>query len=137
MQRNHTNTMDAIIFIQKLKEMIKRDPKNIVLHFYLGIAYSDIADYDKAVQKFIEIVDIDRNFCSKELLDDAYKNFDNFDRITIAIEIANKLKPNNAVIHYHLAVAYYVSKRYLQAIDVLKKAINLQKDNNLCYHLLG
>ncbi len=94
---------DTLIY--KAKEGIKYCDKFIDFYFYLGEAYNNLSQYDKAIQPY-------------EMYLDLYKDPNKNDILSEYSISIFTIEYKNAVI-YHLGLCYYQSKFYEKALSLI------------------
>jgi superkiller protein 3 len=93
--------------IQRFEKILERQPHNPEAHLYLGLALSKRGDYDGAIAEFQWVKE---NYPHQEF---------------------------PATVHSDIGMVYFAKRKYLEAIEELKKAILLDPSSAKAYFNLG
>lgn len=109
--------------INTINEQVKKDANNKILHYYLGIAYNESKDYDKAEAAYLKSLEIDPNFV------EGYINLGGL-ILNKGVEIYNAANSDRnleqAAYDAEIAKAHVV---FDQAYPHLKKSVELDSKN--------
>ncbi len=106
-----------------------------------GLSYYKQGQYLKTIQEFEQIVKEHPDYESgHRILGDSYLKIKNYEKATEAFQNALRLKSDNFVSYYGLALAYYNSGRYRDVIPTLLKGENYAqspREQYQIYHTRG
>ncbi len=120
--------------IEYFNKEIQTSPKECYGYYYLGLTYERMAEKNKAIEQFQNVVKVQ---CPNELKEQAYWKIINYYRFTedwenlyLYTKSFLKFKPNKEVEkYYHLAEKNHNPER-LTIKDLLNEAIQLEEDKN-------
>lgn len=119
--------------IEKYNEAIKLEPKNVQATYELSLSYLALRDFKNA-EKFSTVVIKSNN---EQLSPGAYavksEALVEMDKVDEAIELLQEgLKKNGDeyLLHFNMAINYYKKRALDNALDHLKRAINLDKTDS-------
>ncbi len=127
----HGKTANAI---KMAKAIIAKDNRDIVAHYYLGLAYLDDNKDELAIMEFkfvnqeaiFDIMNIpEKDFrvhCAK-----LYLKFNQIDEALNEYILLTKLDPNNADVFFETAKLFEEKKKYEHALGYYNKTIQLNK----------
>ena len=124
--------------ISLLKETLKNDENNSNIHADLGYLYSIAKDFDNAqsyLQQAIKLND-DNSYALNNLAWLYCENHVQLDKAVTFAQKACELEPNNDNFLDTLAEAYYQTKQYEKAIEIIKKAIDINPNYNYLHEQL-
>lgn len=105
---------------------------------FLGGSYSELGQYDKAIEALKEAIKIKPdNTDIYKLLGSAYGNLKQYEKSLESYKDALKLKPDDAGIYMNLGFAYRDLKQYDKAVEAFKEALKLKPDDANIYGSLG
>jgi tetratricopeptide (TPR) repeat protein len=126
---------------QKVIELINNNQDKIaesIRHYYLGIAYQRLFEYERAILNLEEARSCESTNIKVLLsLADCYINIQERNK---AISIYNEILiefPNNIVALGRLGKLFFESKSYESALEIYLKLISLKNDNSYFYEQLG
>ena len=120
------------------EEILKDDPKNYHVNFYLGNIKAHYGNFDEAKNFFEKAILLNKNFIQAHLnLANSLKEIKNFDKAETAYFRALKIDPNNAKIYYNLGLLWQDQKKYQKAEKAYENAIKINKDFFEAYNNLG
>jgi len=106
-----------------------------------GLSYYKQGQYFKTIQEFEQIVKLHPDYESgHRILGDSYLKIKDYEKATEAFQNALRLKNDNFVSYYGLALAYYNSGRYQDVIPTLVKGESYAqspRDQYQTYHTRG
>ena len=123
--------------ISILKDEIKKSPENYNLHFVLGELLIMQKDFDKAKEEFLNVL---------KMKPDHYLSYITLGYITLEVqnkpqdaidyfEKAVQYAPDKAVVYNTFAIAYILSNKFREAVDVLEKGIQrIENDESLYFN---
>ena len=108
---------------------LKYSPNSARLHNNLGIVYTDMKDYEKAVKEFEEAIRLKHNYAK------AYSNLGivyhwqkRYEEAIKQYEKAMELAPNSPDIYNNWGATYLLLGKYDKALEKCKKALALRED---------
>jgi tetratricopeptide (TPR) repeat protein len=114
----------------------KAVPKDADAWFYLGLAYRNSRQYDKAIEAYQEAIRVNPEYSVAWLtLGDIYHlNYSQYDKAIDACQEAIYIDPEHADAWHHLGFAYAKSGHHDKAISAIQEAIriNPEKVNAWC-----
>lgn len=124
--------------IQRFLNDLKRSPKNVYLLNNLGNTYLSIGAFDKAIECFKRVLDIDKNFrLAMMSLAKSYMIQDKPDEaLEIYLEYVKKY-PSDAKALATLAHVYLRLEKLDEARAIIEKSISLKPDNANAHHTSG
>jgi tetratricopeptide (TPR) repeat protein len=123
--------------INKISEQYKKNPTNKTYPYYLGIAYSNTGDNEKAVESYAKAIEIDSTYF------DAYLNLGGIllNKGLAILKVANELPPTSKQKEYDDKVKL-ATVEFDRALPYLEKANSLDPksrpalDNLKIYYLV-
>ena len=131
----HTDTIynDLIGFVANEKNY-----ETSAVLFHQGLASSNKGEYEEAIQKYNEAVELNPNHA--EFYNNRGNTKDKLGQHPEAVadyDKAIELKPNDAETYYNRGAAKYHLEQYLEAISDFNKAIELNPNNERAYSNRG
>jgi tetratricopeptide (TPR) repeat protein len=122
-----------------LKKAIKIDPKNIELHFRLGVIYDMWDKKEAAIESMKTVISLDpHNANALNYVGYIYAELGiNLDEAERLIKEALKHSPDDGYITDSLGWVYYKKGRYKDALKLLKKAVDFAPDDPTILEHLG
>lgn len=116
----------------EFEKTVELDPKNVKAHIYLAQDYVLAEDYQKVIEHLAKAIELDdtnpdilRDFASMQL---KYGDDSGIEIAKKALEKAYKLKPDDPDILNNYGYTLYLDRMFNEAIDKLKKALEIQPD---------
>ena len=113
--------------IQKMEEMLKADPNNLMALTHLGNFYHDTNQPKKAVEMYERAIKLDSN--NPDVITDCgimYRELKQFDKAIEYFKRATKVSPTHFQSWFNLGVVYRNDKKdYKKAIEAWEKALSL------------
>ena len=101
-----------------------------------GISYYKQQQYEKAIEEFEKIVEATPDYESGfKILGDSYLKVKDYEQAADAFKNALRLEKNNFASHYGLALAYYNSGKYTEALSALLESEDYAKSPRNQYAL--
>jgi len=117
------------IAIDIFKEVISKEPKNVLAHYNLATAYKQKGDFISAIKYFSHTVYLDSAFTlALYNLGMCYALIGNYNNCINIIITALKKEPTNSEFMFLLANCLYMQKKFKEAIQWYEKAIKLKPD---------
>ena len=121
-----------------LNKAIEIDPNYYDAYINLGLLCKDYNNYSEAINYYLKAIAINNKSAIAHLnLGACYKEVDKIDEAIlntkIAIELDNELENS----YLNLATIYYGKGDYSRSLSLVKKELSINKNNELCYQLLG
>lgn len=126
---------DAVIIFS---QMLKADPENSDLNFFMGLALEAIEDFEKAVFHYLKVVPSHSQY-KKTALNIAflYKKLGKRQKAVTFLENKNKFFPKDIDFIVYLASFYEDDQNYDKAITLLKKGLKESAENTSLLFRLG
>ncbi len=120
------------------QQWVKKQPEDADAWYFLGSAYSDLKQYNQAIQAYREALRIQpENSVAWYNLGVTYGNFKQYDQAIQAYREALRIKPENAAAWNNLGVAYRNLTQYDQAIHACREALRIQPEYASAWLNLG
>ena len=126
--------------IQNMEKLVQQNPDNVDAYFNWGLALLRLAEYEKALMKFLKVIEIHPEDAEAYMqLGIIYFNQENYSNSIDAFENAEIFDSSNAnaKIYYNWGTALLKSSKHEEAITKLETAINLKLDYANAYHSLA
>lgn len=126
-----------------LLKVVEKDFANITAHYYLTVLYNKIGDMEKYRSELNKVITFGAGSNVKEvafgygILAQEYENQNNYDSAIEYIKKALAVNPNIWEIHYKYALLEIKKENFMDAIESLKIAANLNKDNYIIPEKIG
>lgn len=112
--------------IQLNLKAVEISPSLSLAHYYLGLAYNDLDERDKALREFETAIECPQVLPEMHVaLGSSYADAERYSEAIAQFERAIELDPNRAESHLQLAKAYRLSDR----LDLAEKELRLLKGN--------
>jgi hypothetical protein len=99
----------------------KREPKNALAWYYLGVVYDEFKRYTDAIDALRQTVRIDPGYANAwNNLGAAYVELKRYNDAIEALRQATRIDPQNANAWYNLGVAYALSGNRTEALNVVR-----------------
>lgn len=100
-------------------------------HCNLGIRYSLQEDYVKAVDQLTKCLKVaPRHFEAHYNLANIYSDKGNLELAKMHYQLAIEIEPDFPNSYYNLGLVYITEKKYMEAIDVINKYIQMSPEND-------
>ncbi|MCJ7618062.1 MAG: tetratricopeptide repeat protein, partial [Desulfobacterales bacterium] len=121
------------------KKALIIDPKNIELHFRLGVVYDKLDKKEAAIESMKTVINLDpHNANALNYVGYIYAELGiNLDEAERLIKEALKYSPDDGYITDSLGWVYYKKGLYKDALKLLKKAADLVPDDPTIFEHLG
>ncbi len=117
------------------QEQFKEDAS---LYLYIGNAFFDKKDYDKAIEAYQNGIRINPQLdYIYNALGIPYRHKKEHDKALTAYQKAIAINPKNDVAYYNMGNAYYDLKEYDKAITAYQKAIEINPKDDSAYYNMG
>lgn len=127
-----------VLSIEQLKSHLKKNPNNITLLKYLGMAYSKAGKNLKAKETYETILKLDPNqWKVQRKLGDTYYYLQQYIRAIQAYQKTLKLQPEDISTHSNLGTTFFRLNDIENAIIHFKKALKNAPDHLITLNNLG
>lgn len=109
----------------KLLPLVDANPDWWNLHFFIGVAYRQMEDYEKALEAFDRVLGI--NTGQIETMNEVglcYMALEAFEQSVKYFKEAVKMSPQNSELLSNLAIAYFYTGQNQLAIDTIERAVS-------------
>ncbi|MFH2045754.1 MAG: tetratricopeptide repeat protein [Pseudomonadota bacterium] len=122
-----------------LLSAIEKDPNDPAFYFRLGVIYDKWGKKDKTIEQMKKVIKIDpQNADALNYLGYTYAEMEKYlNEAEQLILEAMKHKPGDGYITDSLGWVYFKKGKYLKAVDVLKKAVDLVPEDPVVLEHLG
>jgi tetratricopeptide (TPR) repeat protein len=127
------------IELQQNIETVKKDPNNPMGHLSLGINYTKNGDYERAIGEFKKVLSLDpKNAAANYYLGTSHIALKQYDKAISALsENIESTGARNFASHLNLAIAYYYTERYEDALKELEVSHRLNPGAPLSKYWTG
>lgn len=117
----------------KFSYFFNADKKNLlIVKNTLGIVYYSNGEYEKGLQQFNEIIEVDPNVHEPYYnLGLIYEKMDDLEKAKANFDKAISLKPDFADAYYHLGILNKLTKKKKQAIYSFEKALQISPESKV------
>ncbi|MCD6320344.1 MAG: tetratricopeptide repeat protein, partial [Candidatus Desulfofervidaceae bacterium] len=121
------------------ERILQVNPKSARAHFLLGKLYQEEGDFNKAIAEYRLAAGLDEEYGVSFFIHQAQmaKEDGQLEKAARNYEIALALAPEKKEIYYTLGEIYYLLKKYIKALSVLKKAAVALPEQAYVHHYLG
>ncbi len=120
------------------QQWVKNQPKNAVALFNLGNAYTNLKQYDQAIQAYHEALRIQPEYADVwNNLGVTYNDLKQHDWAIKAYREALRIEPEDASTWYNLGGAYGDLKQYNQKIQAYLEALRIEPEHASAWYNLG
>ena len=122
-----------------LKQVVKISPNSADAHFFLGNAYCDLFNYEKAVEAYEKAIGINPDDADTyRHLSGCYASLGRDEEEIEAHKQVARIDPGDAIAYSLLADCYIEQERYEEAAEAIKQLVKLEP-NDACklFALLG
>lgn len=110
--------------IQRIQELLKADPQNIILYAKLGDLYSQVGGYDEAIAQYQKAILIEPKFIhAMSGLVLIYSNRHAYTKALDVLMSMQKIQPGNPEVTYNIACIYSKQNKPDESIIWLKQAL--------------
>ena len=121
--------------IEWLNNIVKRDPDDIENRLLLAKLYAGMADFDKAIATYNEILKINEDQQTLLMLGSLYAHIKQYDKAQEYLERLLALNPDSYMGHYYLARLYRELHLYSKALASYEKALAINWSSRLAYEV--
>ncbi|MBL7177860.1 MAG: tetratricopeptide repeat protein [Desulfobacteraceae bacterium] len=116
---------DAVL---SLKKAIELDPSNLEFHYYLGLSYTSLKQYEEALRVFESIVEKEPEAFRKAYFEIAaiYSRQEEYQKTVDTLTIVEKIDPKEVRVYLEKGYAYQRLKVYDQAIENFNRVKDLE-----------
>ncbi len=130
------NKKKLIEGVRLLNEVYPLDRENKLILFYLGKAHGELRLYEKAIDYLETLLSLyPDHLGGYKKLADIYMLKGNWKKLKETMEKAVTFFPEEAELHYKLALTLQMEKKPYEALDHLREAIRLLPDKGIYYLL--
>lgn len=120
------------------RNLVKGDPSNHLAHYDLGVVYSQLGQYSKALDEFNTSLKFKKDFADAHYqIGQIYQKQNDEGAAVSAYEKAVKVNPNYEFAHFQLGMISYENKKYNEAVVSFNKTIKSNKILADPYYYLG
>lgn len=124
--------------IKKLNVMVKKNPENPKLYYYLGTSYGRLSKTDKAVQYYKKAIKLNPKYLNAyNNLGLTYNKIRNFKKAYKTFSKMVKLNPKNPVYYNNIGFIEEERNKNHKAIEFFNKAISLNPFYTMAYLNMG
>ncbi|HOK41755.1 MAG TPA: tetratricopeptide repeat protein [bacterium] len=126
-----------------LLKVIELDFSNIKAHYYLSILYNKIGENDKFISELDKVILYGKNSNEPEvsfafgIKAELFEKENNFDSAEVYFKNAIAINNKNWEIYFKYALLLFKKEKFVEAIEELKTAFSLNKNNYLIPLLIG
>ena len=121
--------------IEWLNNIVSRDPDDIENRLLLAKLYAGMADFDKAIATYNEILKINEDQQTLLMLGSLYAHIKQYDKAQEYLERLLALNPDSYMGHYYLARLYRELHLYSKALASYEKALAINWSSRLAYEV--
>ena len=122
----------------KLNQVLKTDPDSVPVHYLLGLDYSRLRDYPKAIDQFQQVLHSSPDYALAAFnLGLAYAHSGDFDNAIKTLQHTLELDGTNFSAAYNLGVSYLKKDMVPESVAAFRQAIQLSPDYAAAHRSLG
>lgn len=126
------------LYIKFLKERLFFEPSSSIMHYNLGLAYSQKQLLDEAISEFKQALECDSQLAQACVnIGGLYFRKGEVDQCIAFNLKALEIDPNLPMAHANLGFAYFQKQEFLKAIESSKQAVQLIPDHLQAYNTLA
>lgn len=127
--------------VVEFRKVIEKEPNFLIGHFYLGMVYSEMEKYDKALKEFRLVIALNKNNRLNAIIHNytgnIYAEQGKYGKALEAFEEALKEDEDFVDVYFNLGATYYNMGKYQESIRCFKKALRHFKDDWEIFYYLG
>ncbi|PKM82807.1 MAG: hypothetical protein CVU88_03135 [Firmicutes bacterium HGW-Firmicutes-13] len=127
--------------IVEFRKVIEKEPNFLIGHFYLGMVYSEMEKYDKALKEFRLVMALSKNSRLNAIIHNCtgniYAEQEKYEKALESFEEALKEDENFVDVYFNQGATYYNMGKYQESIIYFKKALNYFKNDWEIFYYLG
>ena len=118
--------------IAVLEQVLQTDPDNIDANCWMGIAYQELRDFEKAAFYLKKAI-----ARAPERVAYLYFLLEKYEEVVVILEEVLEANPNHVEANYWLGSAYQALERFERAESYLRQTISLSPDHEKAHNALG